>query len=103
MKELHHSDSNSLFLRQKGEVEGPFDPDDIRELLLRHEISPVTLGRLGEEEKWTPISILLKTVSSNGPKVSPSFTKRRLLVKLVGCVLVISVCAAGLSRNPKLN
>jgi S1-C subfamily serine protease len=96
MEEHHHSDNKALFLRQKGEVEGPFDPDDIRELLLRHEISPVTLGRLGEEEKWTPISILLKTVSSNVTKVSPSFTKRRLLVKLVGCVLVISVCAAGL-------
>lgn len=99
MKELQQSDSGGLFLRQKGEVEGPFEPDDVRELLLRHEIPPTTLARHGETGKWTPISILLKPTGDSEPKAPPPVAKRRPLVKVAGAVLVVAAIAGSLAAS----
>jgi S1-C subfamily serine protease len=99
MEKLYQSDSHALFLMQRGEVEGPFEPDDVKELLSRHEISPTTLARYGEEGRWTPISILLKPVGNDVSKTMPSIAKRRSLVKVVGSVLGVATLAASLAGS----
>ena len=63
-------------------MEGPFELDDVLELLLRHEISPTTLARHDDDSKWTPISILVKPVGGKEPKVPPPLARRRTLMRM---------------------
>lgn len=96
MQEVSQTSSQNIFLWQKGEIEGPYDPNDIRELLLRQELPPTTLALFGEEGKWTPISILLKNVEAETPKPLSSNTKRSKSLKLIFCFSLLAAFALGL-------
>jgi S1-C subfamily serine protease len=99
MEKPLHSDSRVIFLRQRGEVEGPFELDDVLELLLRHEISPTTLARHGDDSKWTPISILVKPVGGKEPKVPPPLARRRTLMRMLCSVFGVATVVAGLATS----
>ncbi len=99
MKELHHPEDRAVFLQQKGEAEGPFDADDVRELLLRNEIQPSTLARFGDGGKWTPISILLNPTAHTGQDNQAAATNPRRCLKLArylcaGLIIVVGLGAS---------
>lgn len=75
-------ETSELFLQQAGEIAGPFDKDDIIQLLIRKEIPPTTFAKYAiEDPKWTPVSLLLKLGSIVEP---PKKTRQYPVIKSKG-------------------
>jgi S1-C subfamily serine protease len=91
MRIFQQTEPSPLYLRLKGEIEGPYELDDVRKLLARAEILPTTLARQAEGEKWTPVSILLEPIQENGThtKISHIKPRRRSNLAKFFCVAVI--------------